>query len=167
MFVRKLQAICILLILVILVKPSTAGPIITKDTKNSTNIANTTAEIDTYHPSHLVWMIVRGYLDPLNWIRLHWLDENGQARWHDEFDPNTGSHVLNFTSPNWAAGYLIEAYAEGWGNKWSPKIFWWDGWVGGKYCNDNHFYLKNLAREYAFGHNWEVIWGRDCTFPFS
>lgn len=81
MFVRKLQAICILLILVILVKTSTAGPVITKDTKNSTNIANTTAEIDTiYYPPHLVWMVVRGYVDPLTWIRLHWVNGYGDAK---------------------------------------------------------------------------------------
>ena len=147
MFVRKLQAICILLVLVILVETSTAVLVTTNDTKNSTNIANTTAEIGSSstagYPTHQVWAIARGYLNPLNWIHLHWVDWTGNAKWHEEIDPNR-VRMMNYTSPSWAAGYYIEAYSPHYGNAWTKTVYWWDGWVDGKFCNDLHFYLKHF-----------------------
>ncbi|CAG8557369.1 10982_t:CDS:1, partial [Paraglomus occultum] len=130
MFVRKLRAICILLILVILVKISTADLVTTNDTKNSTNIANTT-EVGSYdttgYPTHLVWMIIRGYVDPVKYVRLHWVDYNGQPKWHENINPPNERTIVSYTSPSWAAGYFYEIWAPNYNMRfWTDTIYWWD-----------------------------------------
>ena len=167
MFVRKWQVICILLTLVILVKNSTAGLVITNDTKNSTNIANTTAAAKASgggYPIHKVSTAVRGWLVPINYLRLHWVDWTRQSKWYEDITTNGHDWLtLESTSPNWAAGYYYE-FSSLYGDGGLSPIFWWDGWVNGIFCNDLHFYIKH-AFIYVCSPKIEVIWGRDCSYP--
>ncbi|CAG8591321.1 3749_t:CDS:2 [Paraglomus occultum] len=91
-----------------------ANLVTTNDTKNSTNIANTTeiGSSDTIgYPTHLVWTYIRGYLDPLSYIRLHWVDWTGQPKWHEDINSPDDLPMVSYTSPSWAAGYFYEIWA--------------------------------------------------------
>jgi len=161
---RKLQAIGILLILVILVKSSTADLVITDNVAK--NSANTTAEIatDSGYPIHQVSMVIRGWLVPLDYLRLHWVDWTQQSRWYEDID--TDGHdwlTVQYTSPSWAAGYYYEM-SSFYGNANTDTVLWWDGWVDGIYCNNLHLYIKDVVK-YKINHASEVIWGQNCTYP--
>ncbi|CAG8565275.1 11018_t:CDS:1, partial [Paraglomus occultum] len=130
MFVRKLQVICILLILVILVKTSTAGLVTTNDTKNYTSIANTTADhAGVFYPTHTVWAMIRGYTEALKYVRLHWVDYTEQPKQHEGIYPDTEYYVASYTSPPWAVGYFYEIWSPDFDTRfWTDTILWWDGW---------------------------------------
>ena len=168
MFVRKLQTICILLILVVLVKTSTTDLVIANDTKNFTNVANTTAEISHSggYPIHQVSTMVRGWLIPIRYLHIHWVDWTGQSKWYETINTE-GRDLLQITestSPPWAVGYYYDL-ASFYGNGPTSPIFWWDGWVNGIFCNDLHFYIKHVFT-YVLSSKLDIISGGDCSYPF-
>ncbi|CAG8626019.1 10537_t:CDS:1 [Paraglomus occultum] len=111
MFARKLQAIWILIILLVVsAKSSTADLVIADKAKSFTNVTTAiTPDSDGGYPIHQVSMVVRGWLVPLDYLRLHWVDWTQQSKWYE--DINTDGHdwlTEQFTSPSWAAGYYYE-----------------------------------------------------------
>ncbi|CAG8760836.1 11020_t:CDS:1, partial [Gigaspora rosea] len=112
----------ILLILVVLIKPSTTHVIPNNRTiikhieKNSTNdnqFANTTTEvIANGYPIHEVSLVARGWLVPLDFLRLHWVDWTQKSKWYEDIETDGQDWVTKkFTSPSWAAGYYFSFYS--------------------------------------------------------
>ncbi|CAG8728185.1 4977_t:CDS:1, partial [Gigaspora margarita] len=128
-----------MLILIVLIKTSTTHVIPKNHTiikhieKNSTNdnqFENTSiAVINSGYPIHKVLMVARGWLFPIEHLRLHWVDWTQKSKWYEEIYVQGGAWVpKNLTSPSWAAGYYFEIKTD-YGN--SPQLFttlWWDGW---------------------------------------
>ncbi|CAG8532240.1 10151_t:CDS:1 [Paraglomus occultum] len=168
MFACKLQAIWILIILLaVSVKSSTANLVIAdKTTKNFTNVTAAIApDSGGGYPTHLVSMVVRGFLTLLTLLRLHWVDWTQQSKWHEDIDFDSDWVLANFTSPSWAAGYYYETHTY-FGDENLTNILWWDGWVNGIYCNNLYFYLKHII-DYKLSYHWKIIWGQDCSYPLK
>jgi|SRR6185312_1193212 len=163
MFVRKVQTTAILLILVVLVKASTAGFVIADNVaKNSADISTEIAT-DSGYPIHKVSMVISGLLVPIDYLRLHWVDWTQQSKWYEDINTDGHDGTVEYTSPSWAAGYYYEI-SSSYGKGILDTVLWWDGWVDGTFCNDLHLYTKDVVK-YRVNYKWEVVYEQDCRYP--
>ncbi|CAG8515103.1 hypothetical protein C2G38_2118330 [Gigaspora rosea] len=106
MFMCKLKIIGILLILVVLIKPSTPHVIpdnrtiiIEENSTSDNQFANTTTAVfKSGYPIHEVSIVVRGWLLPLNVFRLHWVDWTQKSKWYEDLDTSGDWITKKFTS---------------------------------------------------------------------
>ncbi|CAI2169230.1 14482_t:CDS:1 [Funneliformis geosporum] len=138
MFVRKLQNLGLLIILLSVINTSSHPYPIQEESFRT-------------YPVHRVAFNPRGFRT-IKEICIHWYDYTQNEKWTD-CNIETRSPT-SYTSPDWSVGYKLSIHSDS-GTFHEDSILWWDDYVGGIYCNDIHFHIRGINTVLNF--KWEIV----------
>ncbi|CAI2166396.1 20662_t:CDS:1 [Funneliformis geosporum] len=145
MFVRKYKNLGLLIILLSVINTSSHPYPIHEESYRT-------------YPIHSVSFNPRG-ADVISAICIHWYDYTQQEKWTD-CNIKIRSPT-SYTSPDWSIGYKLSIHTL-FGTFHIDPILWWDGWVGGKYCNDIHLYFKEGGTDLVLAFKLYIVYDNKC-----